>query len=138
MDVAQSQFEAFLADISDCFTQKDFEMWRSRIILPFTLVTREGPIVLDNDTALRRNYDLYLSACDIMRLDTVVRVPLDLEDCGDGTWHGTYETRLISRSAMASAPYIATARLHDVDGKLKMSSILNARGHSDWTGEHDK
>lgn len=137
MDVLDAHFEKFLTDISDCFTKRDFEMWRDRILLPFTLVTGDGPIVLENEAALRINFDLYLSACDTMRLDTVVRVPLELEDCGDGTWHGTYETRLISRSAMASAPYIATARLHVVDGTLKMSSILNARGHYDWTGKRD-
>lgn len=132
--ISAQEFDRFLVDISESFMTRQFEPWRKRIRLPFSLVTRAGPVVLNTDEEVFRNYELYLSACDVMRIDTVVREPISLEDCEDGTFLGTYKTHLISRSVLATEPYVSTALLHDSDGFAQMSSVLNARGHHDWTG----
>ncbi|MCE8007494.1 hypothetical protein [Aestuariivita sp.] len=132
--VDKADFQAFLDGISDCFITHDFEPWRSRIILPFSLVTSVGPIVLTTEEALRENFELYLQAVDAMKLDQVVRVPISFEDCVDGTWIGTYETNLLSGGVRATDPYISSALLIPYPDGLKMTSILNARGHHYWTG----
>lgn len=132
MAVTQDRFDRFLNDITQCFIEKDFELWRSHIVLPFSLVTERGPVVLNDVDALRQNFNLYLMAADVMRLDQVVREALLLEDCGDGTWLGTYETRLISRGGLATSPYVSTAMLQEADDRLKMTSVLNARGFHEW------
>ncbi len=134
LTISEQEFDRFLEDISESFMTRQFAPWRRRIRLPFSLVTRAGPVVLNTDEEVFRNYELYLSACDVMRIDTVVREPISLEDCADGTFLGTYKTHLISRSALATEPYVSTALLHDVDGFAQMSSVLGARGHHDWTG----
>ena len=77
----------------------DFDGWRSRVILPFTFVTRTGPIVLADEAALAANFDMYLVACSALRLDRVYRVPKELERCPDDTWLGTFETNLGSAPA---------------------------------------
>ena len=69
-----------------------------------------------------------------MSLDLVDRSPIAFEDCDDGTWLGTYETRLVSNGVLATQPYTATALLTWDGTMLRMSSILNGRGHHDWTG----
>lgn len=128
-------FQQFLDAISDCFMARDFAPWKDRIVLPFTLITREGPVLLETVEALRQNFDQYLRASDIMKLDLVVRRPISLEACPDGTWLGTYETRLLRQGQDATDPYISTALLEQGPDGYKMRSILNARGHHEWTGE---
>ena len=135
MHVSQEQFDRFLIDISVCFIERDFSKWESRILLPFALVTQRSPIILETRSALLENFHHYLSACDIMRVDKVFRDPLQLEDCKDGTWLGTYETRLISLGGLATAPYVSTALMQLDAGRLKMTSLMGARGHYDWTSQ---
>ena len=94
-----AEFAEFLDAISTCFIEADFDGWRSRVILPFTFVTRTGPIVLADEAALAANFDMYLVACSALRLDRVYRVPKELERCPDDTWLGTFETNLGSAPA---------------------------------------
>jgi len=130
----ENRFQAFLDDISECFIARVFTQWRDRIILPFSLVTASGPVVLVDDVALRENFGHYLTACDLMMLDRIYRRPISFETCPDGTMIGTFETNLMHRGQRATAPYVSSALLHDRDGTLKMSSMLNARGHHHETG----
>lgn len=135
MDAA---FEQFLDDICRCFMQRDLDLWRDRILLPFSFVTRSGPVFLRDDASVARNFELYLEAMDVMALTLITREPRQLENCQDGTWLGTYRTRLMRGPQLATAPYTSTALLHPDDaGCFRASSILNARGHSEWTGLHD-
>ena len=134
----QQQFEDFLEAVSRCFVERDFLRWRSRIIYPFTMITSVGPVVITNDADLRDNFALYLQACDAMRLDEIVRTSISLEECQDQTWIGTYETNLLSHGVRATAPYTSSALMILDDSVFRMKSILNARGHHDWTGKQPK
>ncbi len=89
---------------------------------------------MDTDSAVSTNFDHYLAACEAMSLDMISRRPLALEDCADGTWLGTYETRLLANGLLATDPYVSTALLSRDEGVVRMSSILNGRGHHEWTG----
>jgi hypothetical protein len=133
--MVDARFEEFLDAISRCFIERDLSLWKDRVIFPFSLVTSAGPVVISTDAQLRENFDLYLAACEAMHLDEIVREPLSLDDCKDGTWIGTYETNLLSHGVRATEPYTSSALLKEVSGKFKMLSILNARGHHDWTGK---
>ena len=127
-------FREFLDDVSTCFLNGDLDLWRSRIELPFSIVTRHGPVVLATEERVAQNFDLYLNACKAMSLDMIDRSIVSLDDCHDGTWLGTFQTRLLSRNRIATAPYTSTALLHLDVGRFRMSSMLNGRGHEDWTG----
>ncbi len=133
--MADDRFNDFLDAISRCFIERNFALWKARVIYPFSLITSAGPVIILDDAELRENFELYLSACDTMQLDSIVRTPISLEDCKDGSWMGTYETNLLSHGTRATPPYTSTALLQDVFGTFKMTSILNARGHHDWTGK---
>ncbi|HBM57960.1 MAG TPA: hypothetical protein DD444_02055 [Citreicella sp.] len=134
--MTEAEFRAFLDDISACFTRFDFALWRSRILLPFSLVTRDGPVLLPDEAALARNFELYLESERILCVDEVYRRPISLEDCRDGTWIGTYETELLCRGQRVTPPYISSALIHATPEGWRMSSILNALGHHSWTGTH--
>ena len=133
--VSDKNFRDFLDAISVCFIAHDFGMWQARVIYPFSLITAEGPVLMQDDAELRANFELYLVACEVMKLDDIYRRPISLENCGDDSWIGTYETELLSHGVRATAPYISSALLQETPGGVKMTSILNARGHHDWTGQ---
>ena len=133
--MTDADFQDFLDAISVCFIAQDFAGWRARTLLPFTLVTARGSEVFTTESALAKNFSLYLDACKIMSLDAIHRRPISLELCRDGLWMGTYETNLMSHGQRATDPYLSTALLHPLSDGPRMSSIMNARGHHDWTQE---
>jgi len=134
MTISNDDFKEFLDDISDCFLRRDVGPWRHRIRLPFSIITRDGPVVMTSDDQVSANFDNYVAACEAMSLNMISRRPISLEDCADGTWLGTYETRLLANGLLATDPYVSTALLSRNEGVVRMSSILNGRGHHDWTG----
>ena len=127
-------FENFLNDITRCFTEPDFELWRSRLILPFSIVTKNGTLVLHDIDELQRNFDLYLKAVEITKVDVIDRSIVSFEHCDDGSILGTFRTRLVRDGMLITDPYTGTALLRRIDGRSQMSSLLNARGHHEWTG----
>lgn len=132
--MTEEEFDAFLTDISECFISEDFQPWADRVLLPFSVVTKDGPIVSSTLADLKADFDLYLTACHTMKLDLVHRTPLSLEHCEDGTVMCTYRTELLSHGQRATEPFTSTALVTNVDGTWRMTAILNARGHSAWTG----
>ncbi|SFR43817.1 hypothetical protein [Litoreibacter janthinus] len=130
----EAEFQIFLDAISDCFPACEFAGWRDRIILPFSMITDHGPREFETEDELRANFEHYLSACRILRIDMIYRKPLALESGEDGRFLGTYETNLLSNGKRATAPYTSSALLEMTPEGFKMRSILNARGHQDWTG----
>lgn len=133
-DYMADTFEDFLNDISRCFLEPSFNLWRSRLILPFTIVTQKGPVVLANSAALHRNFAHYLQAIEILQIDVIDRSIVSFETCEDGTILGTFQTRLVSNGMLSTDLYTATALLQRIDERLRMSSMLNGRGHHEWTG----
>ncbi|MEP0960305.1 MAG: hypothetical protein ABJG75_00610 [Roseobacter sp.] len=103
--------------------------------MPFSLVTSSGPVILKTETELHYNFNLYLKACEAMRLDDIIRTPIGLEKCDDNIWLGTYETDLLTHGVRAVAPYTSSALMRMEQGSFRMISVLNARGHHDWTGK---
>ncbi|SNS83025.1 hypothetical protein [Antarctobacter heliothermus] len=132
------ELERFLDDISEPFFTGDIGKWRARMVLPFSMETGSGPVTLTSDADVRRNFDLYLEACEAMGLDVVDREPLGFEHCEDGTVLATYRTNLMRKGQRITAPYTSTALLHPTSEGWKMSAILNARGHHAWTGRPPK
>lgn len=126
--------ETFLEDISRCFVDRDFDLWSSVVLLPLSLITQDGPVFVTDHDALKQNFNHYLAAMRIMHLDTVARRALSCEDCRDGTWIVTYETELLSHGTRATEPYVSSALMVRRDGRYRLRSILNARGHHHWTG----
>lgn len=138
MTVLKSEFVEFLDRISVAFIKPSFALWRDSIILPFVMVTKDGPVTLRTVEELEDNFNQYLLAVAAMGLDQVYRTPVSLQDCEDGTWIGTYKTNLLSKNILATEPYTSSALLIRKPSGLKMLSILNARGHHDWVGEHPR
>ncbi len=134
--MTEDEFQSFLDDISECFIAADFQQWADRIELPFSIVTKTGPVISYTLEELRADFDLYLQACENMGLDTVFRTPLTCEICDDGSVIATYRTELLSRGHRMTEAFTSSALLSSRDGIWRMTAILNARGHQSWTGHH--
>jgi len=132
------EFERFLSDISDSFMERDSTRWKARILLPFTIVSEPRPTVLETWEQVEINFGHYLIACQAMKLDLIDRTPMSIEHCDDGSVIATYRTEMLSHGMRATDPYVASALLHETPTGWRMSSILNARGHHDWTGAKPK
>ena len=132
-------FNDLLEATSRCFLDRNYDLWRRHVLLPFTLITRSGAIVMATEKELRENFDLYVKARETLHLDEVVRRPVSLEDCRDGTWIGTYETNLLRRGTRVTDPYTSSALLVEDDGVFRMRSVMNARAPQDWAAKrpHD-
>lgn len=86
--------------------------------MPFSIITKDGPLVLPTEAAINENFEQYLNACDAMRLDLVGRIVVSLDDCQDGTWLGTFQTRLLSQKTNpANTPIVGQS---DVRGSFSI------------------
>ncbi len=133
-----AEFKEFLEDISEPFFQRDITKWRTRLRLPFSMVTSTGPVTLTTEQEVRVNFDLYLEVAESMNLDFIYREPLTIEHCEDGTVLATYRTHLMRQGKRLADPYTSTALMHPGPDGWKMSAVLNARGHHAWTGKPPK
>ncbi|WP_305971081.1 MULTISPECIES: hypothetical protein [unclassified Mameliella] len=129
-----SDFAEFIADISAPFLTGEIARWRARIRLPFSMVTGSGQVTLETDDDVARNFRLYLNVVKVMGLNLVHREPVGVEHCEDGTVLATYRTQLLHNGTRMVEPYTSTALLHPDPEGWRMSAILNARGHHDWSG----
>lgn len=86
-----TEFGQFLSEISVGFVGRDVQKWRRWLILPFSIVTRDGPIPMATEAEVEQNSHHYLTASKIMQLDWIDRHPVGLEDCYDGTWLGPFK-----------------------------------------------
>lgn len=128
-------FQLFLSDISQSFLDGDLPRWRSRLILPFTLVTKADHTILSTEEEVAENFELYLKARDALCVEVADRIPVSLEHAPDDTWVGTFQTRLLRNEALIAPPYTSTAFLKIVEDRFRMTSFVNARGYAEWT-EH--
>lgn len=133
--MTEAEFQKLLEDISLCFVRKDIEFLSAHTLLPFALVTPDGPITITTHEELMFHFDLYVKSYEILRVDAIFRRVISLEDCRDGSFIGTYETELLSHGTRVAEPYVSSVLVHDTPEGWKASSILNARGYQN-TSEH--
>lgn len=134
--MTEDEFQRFLDAMSGCFLRNDFAAWRAVVHLPLTIVTALGSEEFHSEEALRENFDCYFRAYSIMALDEIYRRPISVELCPDGLILGTYETNLLRRGQRVVDPFKSSLLLHPEGAGYRVSSILNARGHREWTQAH--
>ena len=123
--MAEVEFQAFLDRISAC--------WVDHIALPFTSITLNGQLYNDSIESLRKDWDLYCQALDTLKISQIIRKVMVIEASEEDTLIGTYQTQMFAEDRRVVGPYTSSAMLIH-DGKTRrISSIMNALGHRDWT-----
>ncbi|MBO9399320.1 hypothetical protein [Shimia sp. R9_3] len=130
-------FKDFLKDISVSFLQGNLPLWRSRLILPLTITTKTEHTILRTEEEVAENFGMYLKVRDALCVEVADRIPVMLEHSPDGTWVGTFQTRLLRNEALIEEPYTSTAIMQIVEDRFRMTTYVNARGHYQWTERAD-
>ena len=133
----EGAFKSFLKDISVSFLQGNLPLWRSRLILPFTITTKTEHTILSTEEEVAENFGMYLKARDALGVEVADRIPVRLEHSLNGTWVGTFQTRLLRNEALIAEPYTSTAIMQIVEDRFRMTTYANARGHYEWTERAD-
>ena len=127
------KFQTFWDRISICWTDRDFQSWVDHIALPFTSITRNGQLNNDSIESLKKDCDLYRQALDTLKISQIIRKVTVIEVSEEDTLIGTYQTQMLAGDRGVMGRYTSSAIL-DHDGKTwRISSIMNALGHRDWT-----
>jgi hypothetical protein len=127
------EFQAFWDRISICWTDRDFLAWVDHIALPFTPITLNGQLNNDPVESLKKDWDLYCQALDTLKISQIIRKVMVIEASEEDTLIGTYQTQMFAEDRRVVGPYTSSALLIH-DGKTwRISSIMNALGHRDWT-----
>ena len=127
------EFQAFLDRISACWVDRDFQTWVDHIALPFTSITRNGQLNSDSIESLKKDCDLYRQALDTLKISHIIRKVTVIKVSEEDTLIGTYQTQMLAGDRGVMGRYTSSAIL-DHDGKTwRISSIMNAPGHRDWT-----
>ena len=127
------EFQAFLDRISICWVNRDFQSWVDHVALPFTSITLNGQLYNDSIESLKKDWDLYCQALDTLKISQIIRKVMVIEVSEEDTLIGTYQTQMFAGDRRVVGPYTSSAMLLH-DGKTwRISSIMNALGHRDWT-----
>ena len=126
-------FQAFLDRISICWTDRDFQAWVDHIALPFTLITLNGQLNNDSVESLKKAWDLYCQALDTLKISQIIRKVIVTEVSEEDTLIGTYQTQMFAGNRRVVGTYTSSAMLNHDRKTWRISSIMNALGHRDWT-----
>ncbi|THH38516.1 hypothetical protein E4Z66_02810 [Aliishimia ponticola] len=133
-----AKFRLLLDEISDCYVEQDFGKFCRNVQLPLDLITRTGLVSLRSEDELEQNFSTYIDLMAASQLSQIVRTEVGLEQCDEENWIGTYDTDLLRKGTRISPRYRSSMLMRWESGKFRASSILNARGHSDWMRMADR
>ena len=127
------EFQSFLDRISVCWGNRDFQSWVDHVALPFTSITLNGQLYNDSIESPQKDWDLYCQALDTLKISQIIRKFMVIETSEEDTLIGTYQTQMFAEDRHVVGPYTSSAILIH-DGKTgRISSIMNALGHRNWT-----
>ncbi len=127
------EFQAFLDRISICWTDRAFQAWVDHIALPFTSITLNGQLNNDSVQSLKKDWDLYCQALDTLKISQIIRKVIVTEVSEEDTLIDTYQTQIFAGDRPVIRPYTSSAMLNHDGKSWRISSIMNALGHRDWT-----
>ena len=127
------KFQAFWDRISICWTDRDFLAWVDHIALPFTPITLNGQLNNFPVESLKKDWDLYCHALDTLKISQIIRKVIVIEVSEEDTLIGTYQTQMFAGDRRVVGPYTSSAMLNHNGKTWRISSIMNALGHRDWT-----
>jgi hypothetical protein len=114
---------------SVCWVNHDFQTWVDHIALPCTSITPNGQLYNGSIESLQKDWDLYSQALNTLKILQIIRKVMVIQASEEDTLIGTYQTRMFAEDRRVMAPYTSSAKLKT----WRISSIMNALGHRDWT-----
>jgi hypothetical protein len=98
-----------------------------------TPITLNGQLNNDSVESLKKDWDLYCHALDTLKISQIIRKVIVIEVSEEDTLIGTYQTQMFAGDRRVVGPYTSSAMLNHNGKTWRISSIMNALGHRDWT-----
>jgi hypothetical protein len=114
---------------SVCWVNHDFQTWVDHIALPCTSIMPNGQLYNGSIESLQKDWDLYSQALNTLKILQIIRKVMVIQASEEDTLIGTYQTQMFAEDRRVMAPYTSSAMLKT----WRISSIMNALGHRDWT-----
>lgn len=132
--MTDSEFNHILSSLSGCFLQHDFDLWRSIVRLPLTIITEAGHIILRSELDLAVNFTYCKASAEAQGLDAIRRFAISKEHVTESVVLGTFETHLLCNEQYVVEPYVSEALFRREDENFRLSFLRNALGHRKWSG----
>ncbi len=132
-----ARFQLFLNHLNQILLTGDFEAWRDVVTLPLTFITRSGTDTHTTVEELREDFDLYMSEFRIHGVSDMVRHAKSAKSVGNDQMVGVYSTYILRNAEFVVPPYESSMTLQkDEMGRWRISSVMNALGHLNWSDRH--
>ncbi|MDJ0823823.1 MAG: hypothetical protein QNJ09_18700 [Paracoccaceae bacterium] len=133
-DAQVARLQVFLNHLNQILLTGDFEAWRNIVSLPLTFITRKGTDVHKTVEELKADFELYMSEFRIHGVSDMVRHAKSAKMVGGDQMIGVYSTYILRSAEFVVPPYESSMTLQrDAEGHWRVSSVMNALGHLNWS-----
>ena len=115
------------------FMSGDFDGWKQSVALPLTFESRKGTQFFTSEDDLRADFELYQKEFAIHRVTDLARIVKSAELVGSDMMVGTYRAHVLHNGTNVVPPWDSGITLKRQDGLWRVTKIMRALGHLDWT-----
>jgi len=125
--------QALMDRISDAFVQGDFDLWRSCVDLPLTMISRSGPQRFETEQDLRKDFEIYLAEIEQHGITDIYSTAVNTQRVGPDQTVGIYRTHILRDNEQVVPSWQAGAVLRKREGRWRIHAILRNIGHNNWS-----
>lgn len=112
----------------------DFDLYRSVLTLPVRFAPKDGKAyVLKDETALREDFDLYVSIIRLHGVTDIYRRLLGHDAQADGTKILRWMTHILVGGRLLADPFPTRMLLQPQADGWRIAEIESSEGHLNWT-----
>lgn len=129
---AATTLQTCLDDIAAAVMAGDFTAYRSRVAIPFHLVTHSESLSLTTEEDLRQGFDSFCALLRSQRVTDYIRLVDSAQMLDADLISGRFITHVIAGSMRLMDPFPSQITLRRVAGRWRAASITNALFKSRW------
>lgn len=132
MITAPQILQLYLDEVAGCVMRLDYAGYRTRMCLPFHLVTHTASLTVSTEDDLRLGFDAFANTLRIQRVTDYLRLVDGAERLDEVLISGHYITHMMAGAYRVIPPFRSQITLRMEDGVWRGASITNALANSRW------
>ncbi|MFN4159602.1 MAG: hypothetical protein ACK4GO_14525 [Gemmobacter sp.] len=132
MRTAPQILQLYLDEVAASVMRDDYAFYRSRVSLPFQLVTHAASLHITTEDELRQGFVTFAGTLRIQRVTDYLRLVEGGEFLDDALITGRYITHMMAGAHRILAPFRSSITLRLEGGIWRGASITNALANSRW------
>ncbi len=129
---AMAVLQKFLDETSRAVLDGDWETYRRRVILPFTLVTRTATMVVEDEDRLRMGFESFNQMLSLQRATHYICRTETATMLDPNLIAGGYSTHIFSGGLLIVPAFRSQVTLQLRDGMWRAATISNALVNERW------